>query len=258
MTEYNRNPLHGLGEFSWADYKVFKAHLRLPRPYPLIIFKNFKHMHDAVIALPSLLAKHSDHMWEKRQMNAEFKEKVYRSYNIPVQYFNPSVYITESPKDQADIDSIITNVAKLKDKGVAVYMHSEFSEGAMNAAMALLRSAADNKVRGYCIAFPSVIDTIKKWDPEDAMLDRMMAVDVLVLWAVGSEYTTEFTNTQLGSILMARKADGKTTVVVSSLSPKDYKTRYGQPPEGAVVGFTDNKMKVTLAGIAKALDKGDQ
>jgi len=255
--EHNRNPLHAIGEFSWADYGVFKAHLRLPRPYPLLVFRNYSNMHDAVFALPRLIEKYSDHLWEKMKMTADFKEKVYKTCNIPPQYFKTSMYITSNAKEQADIAATVKNAEKLEGKGVSMYFHSTFAEGAMHAATDILRSAVDKKLRGYCVSFPNVIENIKKWDAEDVVLIRIMSVDLLVLWAVGSEYTTEFTNTQLQSILMARRADNKTTIVVSALSPKEYKARYGQEPEGACVEFTDTKLKVTLADIRESLEKGN-
>lgn len=255
MEYKHRNPLHTLGEFSWADYGVFKAHLRLPRPYPLLVFKNYATMHDAVLALPRLFEKHSNHLWEKMKMTAEFKEKVYRTCNVPPQYFKTAMYATEAPKDQSDIATTVKHADKLVGKGISMYFYSAFAEGAMHAATDILRSAIDKKLRGYCVSFPNVIENIKKWESEDAVLMRIMSVDILVLWAVGSEYTTEFTNTQLQSILMARRADNKTTIVVSSLSPKEYKSRYGQDPEGACVGFKDTKLKVTLADIRESLEK---
>lgn len=255
MSEYNRNPLHKLGEFSWVDYKIFKAHLRLPRPYLRIIFKNYTSMHEAVFALPNIIEGYATHLWEKQIMNAvEFKEKLYQSCHIPPQYHKVAMYITSTPKDQSDVAALVKSAGKMQDKGLTLYFHSEFMEGAMHAACDILRSAIDKKLRGFCISYPNVLDIIKQWDPDNPVVQRITSVDILVLWGVGTEYTTEFTNAQLNSILIGRRANCRTTVVVSSLNPKDFKSRYGAAPEGVCVGFTDPKLTQTLSEVRAMLE----
>lgn len=257
MTDFNRNPLHVLGEFSWADYKIFKAHLRLPRPYPYIIFKNYKSMHEATFNLASIVTKYNMYMWEKTKMQVTMKEKRYQAAGIPCNYHKPTMYITENSKDQSDIAVTVKQAAKLAGMGVNFYFHSEFSEGAMNAATDVLRSAVDGKLSCYCVYYPIVLDAIKTWDTSDPIITRIPTADVLLVWGVGSEYTTDFTNAQIIKILEQRKVHSKTTVVVSSLNPKEYKNRYGYDPEGAVVAFKDHKLKVTLSDIRGMLEGKD-
>jgi len=255
MNDYNQNPLHELGAFDWRDYRIFKSHLRLPAPYPYIIFKNYTDLHVAVCELPKLFDKHSEYLWEKRCMNAEYKEKLYKVSNIPVQYHKPGVYITESPKDQADVAFVEENIERVMGTGKVFYFHSAFGENALRAAASITKAAVDRHIKCYCVSFPNILDTIKKWDADDPAVIRLSTVEVLVLWAVGSEYTTEFTNTQLNSIVQSRRADGHTTILVSSLSPKEYKARYGDEPDGIVVAFKDTKLKQTLSDLKRELEK---
>ena len=184
----------------------------------------------------------------------EFREKVYQSCHIPPQYHKTVLYITENTKDQGDLAATVKNADKLHNLGVTFYFYSEFMEGAMHAACDILRSAIDKKLRGFCASYPNTLELIKQWDPDNPAIQRMMTVDVLVLWGVGAEYTTEFTNAQLNKILMTRRANRHTTIVVSSLNPKEFKSRYGTEPEGAWVGFKDQKLKQTLGEIREMLE----
>lgn len=254
MINYQKNPLEAFGQYTWADYAVFKAHLRLPKEYLRILFRNYNNLRDVVIHLPTLVDKYADHLWEKRKMDAEIKERFYRSCHIPPQFHKTTVYITANSKDQSDLAATIKHVDKLVGTGISFYFHSAFSEGAMHAASDILRAAIDRCIKSYCALYPSVLDIVKKWDLEDSTLDRLRVADILVLWGVGSEYATEFTNTQLSKIMLERRADKKVTILVSSLNPKEFKTRYGQDPEGIVVEFKDTKLKQTLAEVREMLE----
>lgn len=254
MSEFNRNPLHTLGEFSWADYAVFKAHLRLPRPYLYLIFRNYKDMHSAVLALPKLVTAYADHLWEKKKMTADFKDKVYQSIGIPPQFHKTAMYTTENAKDQGDVAAIVKNAGNLKDSGVTLYFYSEFAEGAMHAASEILRKAVDSKLTGYCASYPNIIEVIKQWDLEHHVINKIRYSDVLVLWNVGCEYTTEFTTSEMSKIMVTRRASNLTTIVVSNLTPKAYLQRYGMSPEGTCVGFKDHKLKQTLSEVRSMLE----
>lgn len=254
MSEYNKNPLHVLGEFSWADYSIFKAHLRLPRPYLRIIFRNYKDLRVTMTDLPRIITGYSEHVWEKRKMTVAFKEKLYQAGGIPPMFHRTSVYCTNNSKDQGDIAATVRNADKLGTAGVNLYFYSDFQESAMHAACDILRSAIDKKLAGFCANYPVVLDAIKTWDKDNSMLNRVLTADLLVLWGVGCEYVTEYTTTQLQGILTGRKANLKATIVVSSLTPKDYKSRYGVEPEGATVGFKDVKLRQTLSEVSAMLE----
>lgn len=254
MTEYNRNPLHKLGEFSWADYAIFKAHLRLPRPYLYLIFRNYKDMHSAVGALPSLVTAYSNHLWEKVRMTAEFKEKLYQAIGIPPQFHKTAVYIAANTSDQGDVAAIVKNAGNLKNRGINLYFYSEFAEGAMHAASEILRSAVEHKLTGYCASYPNILEVIKQWDVEHHVINKIRYSDVLVLWNVGCEYTTEFTNSELNKIMVTRRSEKLTTIVVSALTPKAFNQRYGAGPDGACVGFKDPKLKQTLSEVRSMLE----
>lgn len=250
----HRNPLHVLGEFSWKDYTIFKAHLRLPTPYLKIIFRNYKNLHEALLAMPTLVDKYNNYLWEKIKMNAETLTKLYKMCNLPVQYYDTQVYITEKPKDNDDLVYLSNNLIRLGGKVPVLYFHSQFADGAMKAATMFMRKAIASKFRSYCVLYPTALEAIKQWDAEDALVVRMASVEFLMIWGIGVEYTTEFTTVQLNSLLQQRKSKGLVTILVSSLDPKEYKSRYGEEPDGIIVGFKDEKVKQTLSSVRNMLE----
>ena len=252
MESYQRNPLHVLSpDYTWADYKTFKAHLQLPSPYLRIALKNFS-PGEAVFNMHRVIKKYNDYLWSSR-MNPSFREKLYQVANIPPQYHAPQMFICEKPADQENLDYVIENTTWLSNNGKQFYFYGPFSEEPMKAASAIVRACVDNQVKCFCENYPAFLDTIKTWDLEDEKLRRIRTTSVLVLWAVGGEYATEFTNTQLEALLSVRSASNLTTILVSSLSPKEYQNRYKVEPPGIYVGFKGIKIKETLAMLKKEM-----
>jgi len=255
VSDYQRNPLQELSpNYTWADYKIFKAHLMIPLPYLRVALKNFS-PHDAVFNLHRVIQKTNEHLWSKR-MNPSFIEKLYQVANIPPQYHKPEMFICEKPADQENLDYVIENTSWLINNGKQFYLYGPFGEEPMKAAAAIVRSCIASKVSCFCENYPAFLDTIKTWDLEDEKLKRIRTTTVLVLWAVGGEYATDFTNVQLESLLSVRSSANLTTILVSSLSPKDYLSRYKVEPPGIYVGFKGTKIKETLAMLKKEISGG--
>jgi len=252
LNDYQRNPLHELSpNYTWADYKTFKAHLQLPRPYVRVALKNFS-PNEAVFNMHRVIRKYNEHLWSQR-MNPSFKEKLYQVANIPPQYHKPEMFICEKPADQENMDFVIDNVKWLANNGKQFYLYGPFMEEPMKAATSIARACVDNSVKCYCENFPAFLDTIKTWDLESETLRRIRSTQVLILWAVGAEYSTEFTNVQINTLLEVRSASNLTTIMVSSLSSKDYMNRYKVEPPGISVGFKGMKIKETLAMLKKEM-----
>lgn len=253
MSDYQLNPLHVLShEYNWADYKIFRAHLQLPTPYVRIALKNFSPF-DAVFNLSKIISKYHKHLWEKN-VEPTFAQKMYQVANIPPQYHKPEMFICEKPADQENLDYVIANTNWLANNGKQFYFHGPYGEEPMKAAAAIVRSCTDNKIKCYCENYPAFLDTIKTWDLEDEKLKRIRTTTVLVLWAVGGEWTTEFTNTHLEALLSVRSSTNLTTILVSALNPKEYQNRYKAEPPGITVSFRGTKTKETLAMLKKEME----
>lgn len=190
-------------------------------------------------------------------MNPSFKEKMYQVANIPPQYHAPMMFICDKPADQEVLDYLIANVKWLEGNGKQFYLHGPFGEEPMKAATAIARACIDRSVKCYCENFPAFLDTIKTWDLESETLKRIRTTQVLILWAVGGEYSTEFTTTNLDALLSIRTANNLTTILVSGLAPKEYFNRYKSEPTGISVGFKGTKIKETLAMLMKEMS-GEQ
>jgi DNA replication protein DnaC len=252
MENYQRNPMHELSpNYTWADYKTFKAHLMIPLPYLRVALKNFS-PNEAVFNLHRVIRKYNEHLWRQR-MNPSFKEKLYQVANIPPQYHAPQMFICEKPADQENMDFVIENVKWLANNGKQFYLYGPFIEEPMKAATAIARACVDNSVKCYCENFPAFLDTIKTWDLESETLRRIRTTQVLILWAIGGEYSTEFTTVNLDALLSIRTANNLTTVLVSSLTPKEYYTRYKSEPTGITVGFKGMKIKETMSMLVKEM-----
>lgn len=251
--EYNRNPLQALGHnYTWADYYTFRAHLQLPRPYPRIALKNFSPK-EAVDNLSRLINSYQQHLWEKK-VEPTFKEKLYQVANIPPQYHTPQMFYCEKAADQENLAYVISNIAWLEKNGKQFYFHGPFAEDPMKAATAILRAAVDAKVSCFCENYPTFLDTVKTWDLEDEKLQRIRTTKLLVLWAVGGEWSTDFTQTQLTALLTIRAANGLSTILVSSMTPAEYSSRYKSEAPGIIVAFKGTKMKETLASLKKEME----
>lgn len=259
----HRNPLEIVGRYHWGDYKLFKNYLRLPPSYLAVIFKNYKEdLHIAVRNLPVFIEKYHKFLWEKKLMHEEvsFLEKRWAAAGIPVTYFKSRPVICSKTTEQGQYETLARNVTKLANKGVALYLHSPQSDGAMMAGFSMVKSAIEAGIKAICISYPSVSDVQKAtWDGDPSSIQKMAAIKtypIILLYAIGSEFTsTGYFSTVLKNIIDERNLNGLTTILVSGLDPKEYITRYGREPEAITIGFTDTKIKQTLRELAKELSQ---
>lgn len=189
-------------------------------------------------------------------MNPSFKEKLYQASNIPPQYHSNTMFICDKPADQETLDYLIENVAWLEKNGKQFYFYGPFGEEPMKAATSIMKAAVDRKIKCYCENYPTFLEIIKQWDAEDPKLQRARDTNLLILWAVGGEWTTDFTTTHLEALLNSRSAKGLTTILVSGLTPKEYETRYKAEAPGIAVAFKGTKIKETLASLKKEMENG--
>lgn len=262
---YNRNLLQNINtQYTWADYNTFKTYLRLPLPYLVVLFKNFNKPHDMVYNLNRVIEKFHEHLWGKMK-NKTLGQKLYQIANIPPLYLSDSrVIICSKPKEQELFDAVADNAAKLIGSGKQLYFHSDFAETAMTAACRIARKAIDGMGgdlatmfgKVYCCNLGGYLEAYKaNWDSTDPVIKNARESELLILYGVGNEYTTEFTSSYLFSLLDQRTVEGRSTILVSSLSPTQFTSRYGKEFVSTVVEFKDNKIKQTLSDLVEELKK---
>lgn len=250
----HRSPLSILSNsYDWLDYYIFRDHLRVPRPYLKVIFRKCPDtLGNVVHNLHKVFLAVDNHAWEKIMAESSMREKLCRVANIPPMYFEDRPVVTSRPSDQVNFGKLLKNVEKLTG---TFYFHSEFCDAALNAAASLVKAAIDKRMRSvYCASFPTIMAEHKQeWDTRSALQTHVREDALVVIYAVGGEYTTEFTNNLLQDTLRHREMNNKTTVVCSALCPSDYATRYSAPHPGIEIGFADEKIKKTLAVLVKEL-----
>lgn len=263
---YNRNLLNNISpEFTWADYRRFKTHLRLPLPYLVVLFKNYAKTNDMIYNLSRVVEAYHKHLWGKI-LDKTLQQKLFQLANIPPLFIRESkIVICSKPKEQELFDSIAANASKLVKTGKQLYFYSNFMEAAMTAAIKIAMNAINSYTgknyttmlgKIYCCNLGTYLETFKEtWDAKDTVIKNSREADLLVLYGVGNEYTTEFTSSYLFSLLDQRGVEGRSTILVSSLSPTQFTERYGKEFVSTVVEFKDTKIKQTLEDLAKELSE---
>lgn len=261
-TEFNKNPLAILDtSYTWSDYTLFKKYLRLPTRYLKVLLRNHRNLTDAVFHLPKVVTVYHDQLWGKYKMSHEvtMTERLWHASHLPVTYFTNRPAICEKLKEQEDFDVIADNIKILSDAGTMLYLHSPQMDGAMCAATSIIKRAIGAKLKCFCVSYPNVIEAKKaSWEGvDDAISHRLEIADVLLLYAVGSEFEgTGYSTNQLMSIIDDRRINGKMTIIVSGYTPAEFAKRYGRDVDGVPIGFKDNKIMQTLKDLRRSLENG--
>lgn len=248
-------------KLTWAEYHIYDSYLRIPRMYVDVLFKNYDTPYNMVLALPTVFNKVHQHILEVYKMHNEigWKEKFWEAAQIPPTYYGVRPAICASSKDQGDYNFVVENIGKAR--GITLYLHSEQMEGAMNAGVAIMKAAIEAKIpHPFCVSYPNLVDSKKDtWSTkeEDVLGVRANKADILLIYAAGCEYAAGgFSANHLVHTINERVNKGKSTVVVSSLNPGEYKKRYGKDVEGVSIEFKDDKIKQTLKDLRRSLENG--
>jgi hypothetical protein len=240
------------------DYSIFKAHLRLPLPWLKVIFRNFRDLTPVPGRLGELTAGLNEFL--RNQMSNEtpmtMKEKLYLIAGIPAVYIRRH----EPPVAKADpfraYSTILRQIRKFTEQGHVLFFHSSFQDQALLAACNIAKSAVDFKISSFVIDVPSFIDATKEFESNSKSDAERKAEEseLLVLWSVGAEYRTPWSDSQLDPLISKRVINKQTTILVSSLTPKDYAKRYEKELVGTILQFEDSNMTLTLNQLIKELE----
>jgi hypothetical protein len=239
--------------YSWEDYRWYKRHLRLPFGYLRVIFGQYQTLSEAVFKLAEIIRETNENDW--RAMMEEvvtLEEKLWRVANIPPMFFPPVVVLTQKAAEQDSFDAICASIDTIR--GEVFYFYSEFCDGALAAAVQMVKSAISKKMRScFCLSFPELLEAKDSCNAE--VVKRVQAEQIVVIYGVGGEFQTDFKTRLLQEIVMLRRVNNRTTIMCSALDPRDYQERYGSRPGGVEVGFQDGNYRKSLTQLAKEMKK---
>lgn len=257
MSYSNRkaHPLQKLGNYEDRDCYAFAKYLRLPVEYLAEGFRLYKNIQDIVRNCTKIISAVNAQAQELTMYTLQ--EKRYLTKGIPPQYLKPKTVIANSATAQSDFNWLLETLAEWTPKGKNFYFHSEFNmEGAVDAGVAVVKKATDLKVNAFLVSWPNIMEALYEFDSDNPTIERIKNTDLLVLWAVGCEHTTDFVLGKLKELLALRSINGRSTVICSGLTPAEYAVRYKGEPEGIKLAFKGKNQTDTIAALKKELARG--
>lgn len=155
-------------------------------------------------------------------------------------------------------DAMLSRPKKLAYAGQTLYLHSDQGTAALQVACQVATRLLREHVPVQMMDFASFVQLIFERESVVAKkkIKAMSDAQVMVFYMIGAEYQTDFSISQLNSIIQKRRIEGKTTLLVSALTPKDFEHRYQETLDnyGAlVVRFEDPKIKATIKSLTDLL-----
>lgn len=249
---YAKSPIEPLGYQGWPQYSTFKHHLRIPLPYLKVVVKNYRDLTEVPILLPALIEKIDQHLWSAMQ-DVEFFEKKLKVAGVPVPYIRNEETPVAGVKVTAAYELMLEDVSKILNKPLVLYFHSGFESAALQAASNVVKAAVKNGVVAKMVSFGKLLEETKKFEANNDVSRSVDSADLLCLYMVGTEYTTEFSTSVLKLLLQHRRTEGKPTLVVSHLDSGEFKKRYDFDLNGVVLKWEDPGMVTTVDELIKCL-----
>ena len=248
---YNKSPIETLGYPHWNQYSTFKHHLRIPLPYLKVVIKNYRDLTEVPILLPGLIEKIDQHLWSLMQ-DLEFFEKKLKASGVPVPYIRNDETPVAGVKTVNAYDLILADVGKILNKPLVLYFHSGFESAALQAASNVIKAAIRAGVDAKMVSFGKLLEEIKKWDQNNYVATSADKAELLCLYMVGTEYTTDFSQAVLRTLIQHRRTEGKPTLVCSHLDPVEFRKRYFELT-GVAMKWEDPGMISTVDELVKYL-----
>jgi hypothetical protein len=179
----------------------------------------------------------------------------------------PAIYIGDTSEAEGEnvgskafYKAMLDRPEKLAKAGLTLYMHSEQGTSSVKAASQVCESLVKSRHSVYMIDFTSIMDEVKDFDKKNkTLLKTVDSVDLLVIYFIGTEYSTKFTTSHMDSIIKKRQIQGRTTILCSHLSPSEFEGRYQKKIDfydATAVRFKDEKIKKTLKSLTDLLLEG--
>ena len=247
----DKSLIEPLGYLGWKQHSTFKHHLRIPLPYLKVVVKNYRDLTEVPILLPGLIEKIDQHLWSTMQ-ELEFFEKKLKASGVPVPYIRNNETPVAGVKTVNAYDLILGDINKILGKPLVLYFHSGFESAALQAASNVIKAAIKSGVDAKMTSFGKLMEEVKKWDQNNYVATSADKAEILCLYMVGTEYTTEFSQSVLRMLIQHRRTEGKPTLVCSHLDPVEFKKRYFELT-GVAMKWEDPGMVVTVDELVKYL-----
>lgn len=252
MTTYHKSPIEPLGYHGWNSYSTFKHHLRIPPVYLRIVVKNYRDLTEVPILLPGLVEHIDQRLWSTMQ-DVEFFEKKLKASGVPVAYIRNNDQPTAGVKVTNAYNLMLEDVGKILNKPLVLYFHSGFESAALQAASNVIKAAIKSGVAAKMISFGKLLDETKKFEANNDVAKSVESAELLCLYLVGTEYTTDFSTSVLKMLIQHRRTEGKPTLLVSHLDSGEFKKRYDFELNGVVLKWEDPGMVTTVDELIKSL-----
>ena len=250
MEEYHKSPIERLGYRGWPQYSIFKHHLRVPQPYLKVIVKNYRDLTEVPILLSRLVEQIDKHLWSKMS-DTEMVEKNFKVKGIPVPYIRDDSAPIGGVKVINAYNFITGDILKFLGKPMTLFMHSPFENSALKAASNIIKAGLRAGVDSRMVSFGKFLEETKTWNRDNFVVQSVEKASLLCLYMVGTEYTTEFSQSSLQTLLKTRRVAGQTTMICSHLEPAEFIKRYGFDPGAVPLKFEDEKLLSTIDELLK-------
>lgn len=253
MIDY-RSPLERIGYFGSKQQGMFKKYLRIPMPYLRVVVKNYRDLSSIPVVLPQLVEKIDNHLWSLME-NKTMLETKYKVYGVPTPYLRDSSVPVAGVKVTRLYESILADIERFLGSPVTLYMYSGFETSAVRAASGIVKTALNKNIDARMVSFGKFMELVKQWDEGSAEVQKYETAKLLTLYMVGSEYTTEFVQAAMKSLLNKRRADGLTTILVSHLEPAEFNRRYVMELQAVPMKWEDDKITSTVDELLKYMQQ---
>lgn len=254
--KYHTSPYEKLGYRNIRDIQIIRKHLNIPFLYQKIIFKNFKtDLTQVPILLPKLINKIHDKLWSDllKTEEIEFLHKMYNVAGVPPQ-FNQVDALPNGKRDQMKLFHYVTeSIVKFVHSGNTLYIHSDNETNALLASAQIVKSAVKNKIPAFMVPFCNYIDVLLN-DKTSDVIKKVVNNNLVCLYFVGAEYSSDWSDAQLKLIISQRQAAGLSTIICSSKDPEDFFKRYKFNAPGVVVRYDDEKITKTINMLLMELE----
>jgi hypothetical protein len=227
----------------------------MPPVYLKAVVKLFRNLSEVPIILPELVDRLHNEMW-RNMSDIERCEQLFKVRGVPVPYIRDDSMPNAGAKVTQAYELVLQDIKKFTSKPMTLYLHSGFEASALKAASSIIKESLKAGIEARMVGLGALLKEIKTWDEKNESVALVEKAQVLCLYLVGKEYTTEFTQSELQGILDKRFAEGKTTLISTHLEPEEFQKRYGFTPRAVVMKFEDAKITSTVDDLLAYMRKG--
>jgi DNA replication protein DnaC len=146
----------------------------------------------------------------------------------------------------------VQNFENLFEQGAGLYLWGNNSTGKTFTACAILKALTLGGFNTYCVMadkLRSIYIDKDMFDPHMTIVQRVEAVDVLLIEDLGKEYSGKgsgWAELCFENLLRTRTRELKPTLITTNLSPKDFAERYRESAQAIALEST---IAVNVKGI---------